>query len=66
MKTKEVRSRLWAIHCPIWRLAEVIGKSENTVARWLRYPTIDGERGDLVRSALEKLEAESEGREVST
>ena len=46
-----------------WQIAEVIGISEWTLARWLRHePT--AEQAALIESAIEKLAANQNGKEV--
>ena len=46
-----------------WQIAEAIGVSEWTLARWLRHePT--PEQAALIESAIEKLAANQNGKEV--
>ncbi len=56
-----VKDRLYAIHCPRWKLAKRIGVSEMTLTRWLRDP-LAGEREQRVEKALRELEKEYEQR----
>lgn len=53
----EVKRRLRIIGLPVWRLADKIGVSENTLGRWLRHP-LSGERLARVEKALREVEAQ--------
>lgn len=57
MANAEIRKTLKEQKIPYWKLGLEIGKSENTLIRWLRLP-LSEEREKMIFKAINKIKRE--------
>ncbi len=59
-ENKAIRRAARAAGVPLWRIAHVIGVSEPTLTRWLRFP-LSPEREQQILAAISQIAASEEG-----